>query len=211
MKRRSEDYLVESQCPDRNSALNSPELSKCMRSSVATRKMPPSFLEKDGLSLDLWVQNSLHQVMESSTTGAPRMDMDHIEGLHFLVFLGAQGKEYIDEIRRMFPKHFDPLVFVSLNIDSRFREDPQFHCLDSETCKKLARYFEIVDPLGGSNYPLNYLIVIDSDLVVRCKLPIRIGPYYCPHQKFGVSLSQLQGLIDEFLEFFMEYKVTVIM
>ncbi|KAF3987300.1 hypothetical protein FT663_04505 [Candidozyma haemuli var. vulneris] len=209
MKRRGEDPVV-SERP--NSYSNSDDLgsAKCIK-TTACRRIPPSFLEKEGIPLDSWVQVSLQQVMESTATGTSRMDMEHVDNLNFLVFLGAQGKEYIDVIRDMFPKHFDPLVFVSSNIDSRFTENPYFHCSDTETCKELARYFEIMDPLGGGNYPLNYLIVIDSDSVVRCKLPIRIGSHYCPHQKFGVSLPQLKGLIDEFLDFFMEHSITIIM
>lgn len=208
MKRRGDDTVVEHRS-DSFSPVETQGLTKCIKTSI-TRKAPPSFLENEGTPLDQWVQSSLQQVMKSST-GASHMEIDHVDSLNFLVFLGAQGKEYIDVIRDMFPKHFDPLVFVSLHIDSRFTENPYFHCLDTETCKELARYFEIMDPLGGGNYPLNYLIAIDSDLVVRCKLPIRIGPYYGPHQKFGVSLPQLQGLIDEFLDFFMEHKITILM
>lgn len=209
MKRRGDDTVVEHRSVS-VSQLQTPGLAKCVKRSV-THKIPPSLLGKDGIPLDLWVQMSLQQVMQSSATGASYMEMDRVDNLNFLVFLGAQGKEYIDVIREMFPKHFDSLVFVSLYIDSRFTENPYFQCLDTDTCKELARYFEIMDPLGGGNYPLNYLIVIDSDLLVRCKLPIRIGPYYGPHQKFGVSLPQLQGLIDEFLEFFMEHKITILM
>lgn len=211
MKRRCDDVIVENPCSEIHSTAEHSTKPKCIRPSVASRRVPPTFLEKESLPLDMWVQVSLQQVMESSATGSSRMDLDNTEGLHFLVFLGAQGKEFIDVIRDMFPKHFDPLVFVSLNIDARFLENPQFHCLDTETCKELARYFEIMDPLGGGDYPLNYLIVIDSDLVVRCKLPIRIGHYYTPHQKFGISLPQLQSLIDEFLDFFMEHKITILM
>lgn len=177
--------------------------------SEKSKRYPTSFLHKDAFHLDHWVLNSLQMTKEGGAVDRSRMEVDNENHLTFLIFLGAQGKEYIDEIQHMFPPSFDALVFVSLNIDSRFTRDPSMHWSDSETCKELATYFNILDPLGGGVYPLNYLIVTDSDLVVRCKLPIQIGRFYSPHQKFGVSLSELQGLIDEYLEFFMQHHITI--
>lgn len=175
---------------------------------LASDRLPSSFLT-DAHMLDTSIQKSLQSVVDGSAVDSSKMETDDLNHLKFLVFLGAQGKEYIDEIHHMFPPHFDSLVFVSLNIDAKFALDPSIHCSDSQMCKELASHFNILDPLGGGTYPLNYLIVTDSDLLVRCKLPIRIGTYYRGHQRFGVNLSQLQGLIDEYLQFFMHNHLTL--
>lgn len=176
---------------------------------LITEKYPSSFIDKDAVLLDSWVTKVIQAVMEGSSVDTSRMEVDDEKRLNFLVFLGAQGKEYINDIKQMFPLHFEGPLFLSLNIDRRITLDPSIHCADMEKCKQLAAYFNILDPLGGGAYPLNYLIVTDSDLIVRCKLPIRIGQFYGPHQKFGVSLDQLKGLIDEYLDFFMKHHITI--
>lgn len=172
------------------------------KSSSMVSRTPSSFLQNDPWLLDEWVLMALQSVIDGSCADKTCMETDNLDHLSFLVFLDAQGKEFISDIRDMFPRHFDSLVFVSLNIDARPFDSRRIHCSSTERCKELALYFNILDPLGGGTYPLNYLIVTDSNLLVRCKLPLRIGPYYGPHQKFGVSLSQLQVLIEEYLDFF---------
>lgn len=168
----------------------------------STVRLPAAFLQNELWMLDKWVLMALQSVIDGSCADKTCMETDNINHLNFLVFLDAQGKEYITDIRDMFPNTFDLLVFVSLNINAENFDTLRIHCSSTEKCKELALYFNILDPLGGGTYPLNYLIVTDSDLLVRCKLPLRIGWHYGPHQRFGVSLSELQGLIEEYLEFF---------
>lgn len=168
----------------------------------STVRLPAAFLQNELWMLDKWVLAALQAVVDGSCSDQTCMETDDINHLNFLVFLDAQGKEYITDIRQMFPQSFDLVVFVSLNINTEDFDTLRIHCSSTERCKELALYFNILDPLGGGSYPLNYLIVTDSDLLVRCKLPLRIGLYYGPHQRFGVSLSELQALIEEYLEFF---------
>lgn len=165
-------------------------------------RLPASFLQNELWMLDKWVLLALQSVIDGSCGDKTRMETDDVNHLNFLVFLDAQGKEYITDIRQMFPQNFDLLVFVSLSINPENFDTLRVHCSSTEKCKELAQYFNILDPLGGGSYPLNYLIVTDSDLVVRCKIPLRIGSHYGPHQRFGVSLSELRALIEEYLEFF---------
>lgn len=159
-----------------------------------SRPVPPSWLE--GVRVPAWV---LALVAHAGTPHT--MEVDSLHELKFLVFLDAQGKEFMDVIRGMFPAHFDSLTFVLSNISPRYTADPHFRCATLEACKELAAFFNILDPLGGGLYPLNYLIVTDEALVVRCKLPIRVSRFCAPHQRFGVSLLELQGLVDAYLDF----------
>lgn len=182
-------------------------LLKRERSTVA-KSMPPSFLQTP-LELDPSILMCLQSVVDGSATDSSKMVTDDMNHLKFLVFLGAQGKEYIDVIHDMFPPHFEQLVFVSLNIATKYANDPSYHCANTHMCKELASYFKILDPLGGGTYPLDYLIVTDSNLLVRCKLPIRVGQHYRPDQRFAVNLLQLQGLVDEYLQFFMQSHITI--
>lgn len=170
---------------------------------------PSSFLEKNSWLLDKWVLMTLQSVIDGSCVDKSCMETDPTKHLNFLVFLDAQGKEYISEIRQMFPNHFDSLVFLSLNIETSNLDSLRIHCSSTQRCKELAQYFNILDPLGGGTYPLNYLIVTDSDLLVRCKLPLRVGFRYGPHQRFGISLHQLQALIEEYLEFFAHSEISI--
>lgn len=179
------------------------------KNSALVSKIPSTFLQNDPWLLDEWVLMALQSVIDGSIHDKTLMETDSVSHLNFLVFLDAQGKEYINDIREMFPRHFEPLVFVSLNIDTDQFENLRVHCSSTERCKELASYFNILDPLGGGTYPLNYFIVTDSDLLVRCKLPLRINPHYGSHQRFGVSLSELQALIEEYLEFFSRNHVSI--
>lgn len=119
-----------------------------------------------------------------------------------LIFAGALCKEYISDIIQELPSYKELLVFISSNLPSNSC-DP-IHRSDTQQCVKLASYFGILDPLGGGTYPLDYLMVIDSNNHMRCKMPIRVCPndHYSPYQKFGVDLNKLQGLIDEQMEYF---------
>lgn len=176
---------------------------------ASNNSLPSTFLKHNSWLLDKWVLLALQSVIDGSCVDKSCMETDPANQLNFLVFLDAQGKEYINEIRQMFPEHFEQLVFLSLNIDSSQFDIHRIHCSSTLRCKELAQYFNILDPLGGGMYPLNYLIVTDLDLIVRCKLPLRVGAHYGPHQRFGVSLSQLQTLIEEYLDFFARSNISI--
>lgn len=160
-------------------------------SVVVRLQLPPALLvPTDRIQVDEWVQNVLLQAMES------RMQVDGGLGPVFLFFLGAQGKEYIRDIRRKFPVNFMSVVFVSSNIETT---SDDCYCVDSAQAAKLSAYFHLVDPLGGGTYPLDYMVVLDSQLQVRSKVPVRIGARYHGYQKFGTSLGELDALINETL------------
>lgn len=171
--------------------------------------IPASFVLYNPLRLNDVALDLLHAVMAGSRTDDSIMEIDTTNRLTFWVFLDAMGKEFIQELRSIFPRNFDNLVFVSLSIDPEYVNNPSYHCSDTDTCKQLTAYFEISNPLGGGIYPLNYLIVTDTHNLVRCKLPIRLGSRYGRHQSFGVDLDQLKGLVDEYLEFFMKSHIRI--
>ncbi|QFZ27432.1 hypothetical protein EJF18_30402 [Clavispora lusitaniae] len=155
-------------------------------------------------SVDYWVNSVLEFVLEQSRIKNSFVQMKKSTCLTFMVFLGARGKEYIEEIYEMFPQNYDGLMFISSNIDEKFLSNPNYICTDSKLSRSLAGYFNIIDPLGGGNYPLDYLIVIDSSPFMHCKLPLRIGSYNVGHSKFGINLPQLEGLFQEYLISFPE-------
>lgn len=117
------------------------------------------------------------------------MDVDG--GLTFLFFLDAQGKELIGPIAEMLSS--DRAVFFSLHCEG----SPSI-VLSLEECKALAKALGIMDPLGGGSYPLNYMIIVDSTSLIRCKVSLRFGYCYGGYQKFGVDFAQLRMLIEEF-------------
>lgn len=60
----------------------------------------------------------------------------------------------------------------------------------------------MTDPLGGGNYPLNYLFVVDPQHRVRVLIPVRIGNGHGGHEKFGINFNELDGLIEEYIKYF---------
>lgn len=158
---------------------------------VVRLQLPPALLAPtDRIQVDEWVHNLLMNTMTN------RMQVSDSMGAVFLFFLGAQGKEYIGDIRRKFPANFLSVVFVSSNIGNRFDD---CYCVDAAPGAQLTNYFHLVDPLGGGLYPLDYMVILDSQLQVRSRVPVRIGPRYHGYQKFGTSLAELDALINEAL------------
>ena len=121
----------------------------------------------------------------------------------FMFFLDAQGKEQIGAIREMILLFTETAaIFVSLNIDTDLEEDSSsIAYLDSSECKLLARELCLLDPVGGGNYPLNYLMIIDPHLLVRYQVPLKFSHCYGAYQKFGLQLPHLLGLIEEYSSF----------
>lgn len=168
------------------------------KEKTALRHEPPLYIE-NAMPMEPWVliliQSEVLGVVDPDTL----MKIDEVSYLTFIIFLGAQGKEYIADIRNMFPQIPASLIFISLNINARNVNDRQIYFIENVNCKILAAYFDILDPLGGGVYPLDYLIVADRDMKVRCKVPIQICESRQGHQKFCIGLTQLKGFLDEYL------------
>lgn len=154
-----------------------------------------------------WVSDLLHS-MFNLTDEIKFDDQDEPctngnNGVKVLVFLGAMGKEYITSIKEQLEHYVDSMIFISssLKLDSC---DAGHHS-DDQQCLQLSTYFELIDPLGGGAYPLDYLVVVDSQDYIRCRIPIRIcrNNFHSPHEKFGVDLERLPSLIEEYMQHFM--------
>lgn len=172
-----------------------------------TIRVPTTMEPHQSKKIDLSICETIYSILDRNESmiiedelSIGRLSLRNPGGIKFLFFLGAQGKEYIDDIVRLFPDQFDSILFISSNLE--VRQDPTLNMSDSEECRQLSTYFQVKDPLGGANYPLNYLVVIDEENIIRCKLPIKIGRYCLLHDKFGANLEQLEGLIEEYLTYF---------
>lgn len=120
-----------------------------------------------------------------------------------VIFLDAQGKQFIDFFQNQMPDELKVLViFVShgLKEDQITNDHLQNSILvNNSQCTYLTKTFKLLHPLGGGIYPLNYLTIISNGLV-RVKLPIRLSQYN-PHEKFGVSINDIGSLLYEILPF----------
>lgn len=163
---------------------------------LTVRHAPPLYIE-NAMTLDHWVVTLLFSEIYKENI----MEVYNLKYFTFLLFLGAQGKEYIPEIRETCLQGTETLIFVSLNINTKSIKGRSISYIDNEICKSLASYFDILDPLGGGVYPLDYLVVADKNLKVRCKVPIQICKSRQVHQKFCIDLSQLKGFLEEYLIF----------
>lgn len=165
------------------------------------KSCPPCYIHL-AITLPPSIQFLLTTTNSANTTTWDFVSENH-KRLRFLIFLGAQGKEYIETILAMFPGSFSGVMFLTSSID---QECLNSHVIIStgQTCKQLAKYFNVMDPLGGGVYPLDFLIVADSDNNVRCRVPIRLNKHYSSFQKFGVDLDQLPGVINELLHYFFD-------
>ncbi|EGW29979.1 uncharacterized protein SPAPADRAFT_63604 [Spathaspora passalidarum NRRL Y-27907] len=132
--------------------------------------------------------------------------------LKFIFFLGVQGKEFIETIQEKFPENIS-VMFITAN-------EPN-HC-SNQQCHILANHFQIMDPVGGGTYPLDYLYVVYDDKV-HCKLPLITNPQnkfqrsisrankkpyagmgvgVSQHLNFGIELNDLPSIIEEYINFF---------
>lgn len=108
-----------------------------------------------------------------------------------LVFLDAQGKQYVQEFEQTVLRQFlVPVIFVS----SGWAEVLPQHTSD-EQCRELSKYFSVLDPLGGGSYPLNRLVFV-CDNMVRMNVALRLN-YFNRFEKFGVRLEDLGGVLQE--------------
>ncbi|CCE78159.1 Piso0_000775 [Millerozyma farinosa CBS 7064] len=126
----------------------------------------------------------------------------------FVFFLGAVGKEYIDVVHRVALSPYISSIFVSSGI---FPETAKSFPVSTDLeCNKLSSFFQILDPLGGGIYPLDYIMVLDVNDLVRSLVPIRNGrnSFHSPHEKFGVDLEKLPGLLEEYKHYLSDYITT---
>lgn len=163
---------------------------KVSRSESPEAHHPSSVIDSlKATTLDPHIVNLLHGINNGTD-------------IQYIFFLGAQGKEFIAEIKNKFPKFFNSIIFVSSNLDNYHFRNLPVHLATTAECKQLSRYFQVIDPLGGGNYPLNYLFVIDSRYRVRVQVPVKIGNGYYGHEKFGINFNDLDGLIEEYMRYF---------
>ena len=171
-------------------------------------QVPPTLeVASKSPKVSAWVSDLLHSMFNL----IDEINFDHEDEpctngnnkVKVLLFLGAMGKEYITSIRGQLENYADSLVFISssLTLDSC----DAGHQSDDQQCLQLSSYFELIDPLGGGAYPLDYLVVVDSQDYIRCRIPIRIcrNNFHSPHEKFGVDLERLPSLIEEYMQHFM--------
>lgn len=164
--------------------------SKVTRSQSPESHQPSSVIDPQKATiLDPTIVNLLYRISNCSDT-------------QFVFFLGAQGKEFICDIKQKFPRFFDSIIFVSSNLENYHFRNVPVHLATSQECKQLSRYFQVTDPLGGGNYPLNYLFVVDPQHRVRVLIPVRIGNGHGGHEKFGINFNELDGLIEEYIKYF---------
>lgn len=114
---------------------------------------------------------------------------------HFIIFLDAQGKEFVSDIATLCLRHLSQTIFCTSYEDFTTKS---YRMTDTQTCKVLAKELKILNPIGGGAYPLNHLVVMDALGVVYCRIPIRLGRYYGSHQRFGTSLLELPGILEEY-------------
>lgn len=142
---------------------------------------------------DTLLPNPITLTQQSQSLLNPYLGASH---LRFVVFLDAQGKEYVSELSTLCRRHLAQMVFCTAYEDPTSIAKNRF--TDTHTCKTLAKELRILNPVGGGAYPLNHLVVLDALSAVHCMLPIRLGRYYGPHQRFGVSLRELPGILEEY-------------
>lgn len=126
----------------------------------------------------------------------------------FIFFLGAVGKEYIDDVHSIASSPYISSIFVS---SVAFSEAQKYFPVSTDSeCNKLSSFFQILDPLGGGIYPLDHILVVDVNDLVRSLLPIRIcrNSFHSPHEKFGVDFEKLPGLLEEYKHYLTNYLTT---
>ncbi|WPK26077.1 hypothetical protein PUMCH_003422 [Australozyma saopauloensis] len=137
----------------------------------------------------------------NDTRNIIRSNLVNNGGPRFLIFLDAQGKEFIDDIADMCAQFVPYMIFISLNIQPCSLPNTAIQVADTEVCKFLAKELGILDPVGGGAYPLNKLVVMDSQALVHCLIPLRVSKFCAPHQRFGTDLALLPGILEEYMDY----------
>lgn len=116
-----------------------------------------------------------------------------------LVFLDAQGKQYIEELDSIFNNIDSKMlaILVSSNMKDSIKQQHStpFSTTDDKTAQILSNYFQVLDPLGGGKYPLNHMIII-SNSKMRVKINLKFNNCN-PYERFGIPLSQIQMFLED--------------
>lgn len=189
-----------------NFNINATENGKVKRESVLnSRKLPSFYIAKNAPALNDLAALIIQSIWKRHYDKCSLMDTDMINsGLYvFLFFLDAQGKEQMSSIREMIKLFLGiAAIFISLNISIAEEEtSSSITSLNTKECKSLSRQLCLLDPLGGGEYPVNYLIIMDKTQVIRYQAPLKFSHCYSAYQKFGLQPSQLHGIIEEYSNF----------
>lgn len=172
---------------------------------VAVKRVapPPGLaLVKNSPAVDLTTTEIITRCLCRRPDHDSDVSMDHWTGSSalFLFFLGIDGKDNVVDHDLI----HDNVLFVSSNIDTIDSFLGAARTSNRE-CYQIASFFGVVDPLGGGSYPLNYMVVVDSEFRLRCKMPIRMNPrVYGNHERFGVSFGELGAVVDQYVEYFLQ-------
>ncbi|ODV79051.1 uncharacterized protein CANTADRAFT_244282 [Suhomyces tanzawaensis NRRL Y-17324] len=140
-------------------------------------------------------------------------DTQLLDPFTFIFFLGSDGKEYIDLIRNKMS--FASILIVTSNCELKsFRCGPPFMITDNIQCHRISSALNVLDPLGGGCYPLNYLMIADLKMKIRFKVPILTRVHTSSHRirgksfmleggstyaRFGLQIGQLDSFIEDFM------------
>ncbi|WEJ93321.1 hypothetical protein PSN45_000784 [Yamadazyma tenuis] len=117
--------------------------------------------------------------------------------VELLVFLDAQGNQYMDDLVSTW-SHLDTrirVILVTPNLSAL--EQVQVTVTNNIQCVQLSKHFKVLDPLGGGDYPLNYLTIVCNNLT-RVQVPIRLNTHN-PFERFGVGLKELPSFLHDVL------------
>lgn len=140
----------------------------------------------------------LADIMKDQMESDVEMDGEVWKSFKVIFFLGVQGKEYIQDIRKRIPFCFNSFAFISSNIS--LNDSQLGKCSKNDECVTLASYFKVFDPLGGGIYPLDYVIIIDQENYILRKIPIKINKYSNFVLDHGVTIENLYSIVDKYLK-----------
>lgn len=174
------------------------------RKLITKPQVPPPGLSlvKNSPTLDKSLQGIVTECFYGWKDSENDVDMGSgsRNGPIFMFFLGIEGKEQVAEMDYISYKN---VLYVSSNMETLADKIQQVACTSNKQCYQISSHFGILDPLGGGSYPLNYMVVIDSDWKIRCQLPIRMNPkIHGNHEKFGVSFNELAAVVDQYMMYF---------
>lgn len=120
-------------------------------------------------------------------------DEEYGTGLKVLMFLDAQGKEFMDLLLGC-----DDVIFATANASNGgLMSTSLVPTTTNDQCVALAKYFGILSPVGGGVFPLNYMVIIVNNRV-RVRVPIRLSTLN-RYERFGVDIRQLPHYLYDLL------------
>ncbi|GEQ66561.1 hypothetical protein JCM33374_g224 [Metschnikowia sp. JCM 33374] len=171
----------------------------------SSQKQPSSYVADNALVLSQPAALIIHSIWKNNLVYGSSMDVDNSNSGNFLFlfFLDAQGKEQIGYIRDIILQFTNTeAVFISSSLSPAEHDfSASIAFSNTEECKSLAREMRLLDPLGGGTYPLNYLVIIDPQMMIRFRISLRFAHCYGAYQRFGLHFANLHGLIEEYANF----------